>query len=327
MTHPTVVPPAAGGTSSGWGTRQVADLSACSLPSHGVRHLISTSSRRATAYASRMRLPCEDEGSASCHCHGEPTVVRHCLSGVDKTFEADYIYGRRIQSMLKSKTLPALALLLLLCSSLTASVQLRLEGGWPLPSSEFKSKSMAKAIEVGTIELEHKTSGEYSLTGEASIGLGRLPFDLSLASGIIYFDDENKELQETTYDHPLGTGRFTDFKHRIIPLTLGLEYYIGYAERTATTVGVGLGFYRYRFINRGDLEIEYPNSGNQTFFGWHIGIVQHAKISEIFGLCLDFDYHSISLGEDEAVGLTEAGFIKRITFYRIQLGVVIQVID
>jgi hypothetical protein len=256
-----------------------------------------------------------------------PDCRHHCLTDVDKMFEANYICGWRICHMLQSRMLTTVALLLVMCSSVSASVKLRLEGGWPLPSSEFKSKSMEKSIKVGTIDLEHKTSGEYSLTGEASIGLGRLPFDLSISSGVIYFDDENRELQETTYDQPLGTGRYTDFKHRIIPVTLGLEYYVGYAERTATTVGLGLGFYRYRFINRGELKLEYPNSGNQTFFGWHIGIVQLAKISGVFGLCLDFDYHSINLGEDEAVGLTEAGFIKRITFYRIQLGVVVQVID
>lgn len=226
----------------------------------------------------------------------------------------------------KSRMLLALATLLLLCSSASASLKLRLEGGWPIPSSEFKNKCAAPSIKVGTIQPEFETSGKYSLTGEVSIGLARLPFNLALSSGIVYFDDENWELQETTYDHPLGTGRFTDFQHRIIPLTMGLEYYVGYAERTATTLGLGLGWYRYKFVNRGSFDPDYPNSDDETFFGWHIGITQFAKISELFGLCLDFDYHSITLSDDEALGFMEAGFIKRITFYRVQLGVVIQVV-
>ena len=73
-------------------------------------------------------------------------------------------------------------------------------------------------------------------------------------------------------------------------------------------------------------DLDRPLYGDATLLSW-LGLVQFAKLSDLFGLCLDVDYHSISLGEDEAVGFAPEGFIKRFTFYRIQLGLVIQAID
>lgn len=223
-------------------------------------------------------------------------------------------------------TLFVSTLILLVTAHASAALKIRIEGGWSFPASELKSKTYVARSDEVTFQAEFQAEGKHCGTVEAAIGLGRVPFQLVLSSGVIYFDDVGWEIEETTHVMPLGTGRFSDFQHRIIPITVGIEYLIGYAARTSTSLGFGAGFYKYTYINRGEYrpELELPES--KTWFGWHLGLVQFARLSQRVGLCLDVDYHSMNVGGQDAVGFAPEGFIKRVAFYRIQLGVVIQAI-
>jgi hypothetical protein len=143
----------------------------------------------------------------------------------------------------------------------------------------------------------------------------------------MYFDDKHWEMEETEYLVPLGPGHRTDFQHRVIPLTLQLEYIVASTDRTSTNVGLGAGAYFYNYVNRGNYKPELAGMEGQSHFGWNLGFVQYARISGVLGAFFHMDYHWINLGSGDALGFFPPGAIKHITFYRIQLGAELDLLD
>lgn len=227
----------------------------------------------------------------------------------------------------RGKWLLSVAVIFVLSFAAQGAVRIRLDGGFPIPTNEFKNKTYTIALGGVTAQMRFETASKYSLGLSAGTSLGRLPFDLFLSSGIMYFDDKHWEVEETSYLAPLRTGKRTDFQHRIIPLTLQLEYIVASTDRTSTSVGLGAGIYFYKYVNRGQFKPELTGFDGQRYFGWNLGFVQYARISGAFGAFFAMDYHWINLGSDDALGFFPPGAIMHITFYRIQLGVALDLMD
>ncbi len=227
----------------------------------------------------------------------------------------------------QGKWLLVVLLALALSASARGSIKIRLDGGFPIPTTEFKQKTYSLAIGGVTAQMLFETASKYAFGIGAGTSLGRLPFDLFLSSGIMYFDDQHWEMEETTYLAPLGNGHRTDFQHRIIPLTLQLEYVVAGTDRTSTSIGLGAGVYFYNYVNRGDYQPELTGMEGQSHFGWNLGFVQYARISRTFGAFFNMDYHWINLGSGDSLGLFPPGAIKHITFYRILLGIELDLLN
>jgi hypothetical protein len=243
---------------------------------------------------------------------------------IARRLEQDYHYisdGRVMKRIL----LTAAAFILYTGSSCVCygQVSLRLKGGWPIPNSQFDQKD-AKIFERGD-EYTFDTKGINGFSADLAFAIGNSPFDLTLSAGYWRFDDIGHEIAETAYDKPAGTGRFTDFQHRFIPLTVSLELMIAYADWTHTTVGVGFGNYNYEFFDSADLMIVEQSS--DSFWGWQLAVAQAYTLTSRFGICFEFEYHSLSSGEDSTIGLAPAGIITQISFYTIQLGILVKVIN
>ncbi|MFH2056150.1 MAG: hypothetical protein ABIJ61_09350 [bacterium] len=223
------------------------------------------------------------------------------------------------------KTLTAI-LLLSAVSGQAAENQLvlRIKGGWSIPTGELEEKTFT----VGDFQTIFKSSGVYSLAGEASLRLSALPFDIALDAGRhLFSDDAFGEIEETTYEYPTGTGRVTDFHHRIYSFSLKAEMPVALAYRAVTTLGAGFGWYFYKYVNLGDFDRAGPFPPSHSHPGWQLSLTQTFEIHNRVGLLFAFEYHSFDVGDDDNVGFAPAGAINRINFYCIHLGLSFRVVN
>ena len=110
------------------------------------------------------------------------------------------------------KIVATLIFLATLVSAAHSEVQFRLWAGKPIPIGDFNEKTVTYPAHPGW-ESKFAASGEYSFGVEGALGFPKVPLKVVLSTGIVRFDDEGWEVEETTYEFPLGTGRWTDFKH------------------------------------------------------------------------------------------------------------------
>lgn len=219
-----------------------------------------------------------------------------------------------------------LVCLLLAAAAEAAATQLviRLKGGWSIPAGELKEKQ----LHYEDWSPVYQNSGSYSVAGELSLHLDWCPVDLAFDIGRHLFEDDTfGDIQETTYEHPTGSGRYTDYYHRLHSASLKLELPVALAYRSVTTLGAGFGWYSYSYLNRGDYQPDYDWEPSHSHLGWQLSLTQTFKVYKRIGALFSFEYHSLDLGDDDMVGATAAGAINRISFYCIQLGVSFKVVD
>jgi hypothetical protein len=197
-------------------------------------------------------------------------------------------------------------------------ITLRLKAGWSLPAGEFKEKSTV-TDNLGTVQIVDNISG-YALAAELVTRVPGFPLDLVLTAGRCQFEDRQwGDMELTSYEHPEGTGEFTDYHHRINSIGFKAELPVALAPRAVTTLGVGPGWYSYSYVNHGTEDPTLLAPAEHTNLGWQFGLTQSIRIVNRVGICLSFEYHTVNLSDDDDLGF--GTHINRITFYTIQLGV------
>lgn len=218
-------------------------------------------------------------------------------------------------------------LLLALCclgTAAQAQITLRLKGGWAKPSGEFREK----VIHGPDISFSLNNSSSTSFAAEASLIMRSLPIDVALEVGRQMFVDETSgKIQETTYEYPEGTGRYSDYHHRIWSISLKAELPVALSYDAVTTLGVGWGWYFYDYVNLGDYDPGYDGIPSHSHPGWQISLTQTVQVYKRLGVLFAVEYHSFDLKESDSIGFAPPGLYNRINFYCIHLGLSIRVMN
>ena len=227
------------------------------------------------------------------------------------------------------------AALLVTSSNVTAQVYLRLWRGVSSPNGSFHEFSSSIG-EPPSSFLALSTRGESSTSFDVAINLKHLPVAIALSTAYLTFDDLGNEIQRTTYEKPLGTNEFSNFKHRLVPLTLSAEYNRSLIGNVSLTLGAGGGAYFYKFSDYASYEPIGTDKGpvytgerfeSHTFYGYHLYLLPTFQVLRHLGVAGKIQYDRVTVNGGLPIGMTANGAVSNLTFFRFELGVIMDITD